>query len=127
MGSLVSSSCIPGMSQAGGEGLRRATAGKKAVISLTTRDCEGQLTPGPSLAELACHIEAVGGILIKPGAAPRLIQVQVVPGESGEYDIVYSLPSEGRYRMWIRIYGRDIQDSPFQVQVSSRLICDYSY
>ena len=41
--------------------------------------------------------------------------IQVLPGESGEYDIVYSLPKEGRYRMWIRIYGTDIQDSPFQV------------
>ena len=36
-------------------------------------------------------------------------------GEVGEYDIVYSLPSEGRYRMWIRVHGRDVQDSPFQV------------
>ena len=43
------------------------------------------------------------------------IKVQILPGESGEYDIVYSLPTEGRYRMWIRIYGKDIQDSPFQV------------
>ena len=34
-------------------------------------------------------------------------------GEVGEYDIVYSLPSEGRYRMWSRIHGRDVQDSPF--------------
>jgi hypothetical protein len=41
--------------------------------------------------------------------------LQVLPGESGEYDIVYSLPKEGQYRMWIRIYGTDIQDSPFQV------------
>lgn len=113
VGSLVSSSALPAMCRAGGEGLRRATAGKKSVISLTTRDSGGGLTPGPSLAEIACHIEAVGGI--KLGALPRLIQVQVVPGESGEYDIVYTLPSEGRYRMWIRIYGKDIQDSPFQV------------
>ena len=48
--------------------------------------------------------------------------MQVVPGESGEYDIVYSLPSEGRYRMWIRIYGRDIQDSPFQVRIIIMII-----
>ena len=47
------------------------------------------------------------------------MQVQVAAagggGEVGEYDIVYSLPSEGRYRMWIRVHGRDVQDSPFQV------------
>ena len=73
----------------------------------------------------------MGGI--QAGTLPRLIQVQesqnfimniisssllqVLPGESGEYDIVYSLPKEGRYRMWIRIYGTDIQDSPFQVNI----------
>ena len=85
---------------AGGEGLRRAMAGKKSSISLTTRDSGGNVTPGPSLSEIACHIEAVGGI--KLGTLPRLIQVQILAGESGEYDIVYSLPSEGRYRMWIR-------------------------
>ena len=50
--------------------------------------------------------------------------VQVVPGESGEYDIVYSLPSEGRYRMWIRVHGRDVQDSPFQV---TRGTCLYTW
>ena len=76
------------------------------------------MTAGPSLAEIACHVEAVGGI--KLGASTgRLIQVQVSAagggGEVGEYDIVYSLPSEGRYRMWIRVHGRDVQDSPFQV------------
>jgi hypothetical protein len=46
----------------------------------------------------------------------KCIPPQVVPGESGEYDIVYSLPKEGQYRMWIRIYDKDIQDSPFQVR-----------
>ena len=35
--------------------------------------------------------------------------------KSGEYDIVYTLPKEGRYRMWIRIYAKDVQDSPFQM------------
>jgi len=33
----------------------------------------------------------------------------------GEYDVVYTLPKEGRYRMWIRIYGKDVQDSPYQI------------
>jgi len=113
IGSLISSSCIPSLSSAGGEGLRKTTTGKKSSISLTTRDSSGHTTPGPSLAEITCQIEAVGGI--KAGALLRPIQVQVLPGESGEYDIVYSLPSEGRYRMWIRIYAIDIQDSPFQL------------
>ena len=35
--------------------------------------------------------------------------------KSGKYDIVYTLPKEGRYRMWIRIYAKDVQDSPFQI------------
>ena len=99
---------------AGGDGLRKSVAGRKSVITLTTRDSSGVITPGPSLSEIACHIEAVGGIKLMNNL-PRLIQVQIVPGESGEYDIEYSLPSEGRYRMWIRVHGKDIQDSPFQV------------
>jgi len=113
IGNLTSSSCIPLMCSAGGEGLRKTLAGRKSTISLTSRDCSGNITPGPSLSQITCQIEAVGGI--KAGTLPRLIQVQVLPGEAGEYDIVYSLPKEGRYRMWIRIYGIDIQDSPFQI------------
>lgn len=34
---------------------------------------------------------------------------------SGEYDIVYTLPREGRYKVWVRIYGWDIGASPFIV------------
>jgi len=113
IGTLISSSCIPSLSSAGGEGLRKTLTGRKSSISLTTRDCSGNMTPGPSLSQITCQIEAVGGI--KAGTLPRLIQVQVLPGESGEYDIVYSLPKEGRYRMWIRLFGQDIQDSPFQI------------
>ena len=33
----------------------------------------------------------------------------------GEYDIVYTLPREGRYKVWVRIYGWDIGASPFIV------------
>ena len=113
IGNLISSSCIPSLCLAGGEGLRKAVVGKKSLISLSTRDSAGKVTAGPSLGEISCHIEAVGGI--KLGSLPRLIQVQVLAGETGEYDIVYCLPSEGRYRMWIRILGQDIQDSPFQL------------
>ena len=62
IGDLISSSCIPSLCIAGGEGLRKAVAGKRSVVSLSTRDSQGKVTAGPSLAELACHIEAVGGI-----------------------------------------------------------------
>ena len=41
--------------------------------------------------------------------------VKVVSVSAGEYDIVYTLPREGRYRVWVRIYGWDIRDSPFIV------------
>ena len=41
--------------------------------------------------------------------------LQVIFVKCGEYDIVYTLPKEGRYRMWIRIYAKDIQDGPFQI------------
>ena len=98
---------------------------------MTNRDCTGALTPGPSLPEITCQIEAIGGI--EPGTLPRLIQVQVhkeihndmlhltifikkvIFVKCGEYDIVYTLPKEGRYRMWIRIFAKDIQDGPFQL------------
>ena len=42
-----------------------------------SRDCSGDLTPGPSLSQITCQIEAVGGV--EPGSLPRLIQLQVWP------------------------------------------------
>ena len=44
--------------------------------------------------------------------------IQVVAGDCGEYDVVYSLPKEGRYRMWVRVLGQDVKGSPFQVYIS---------
>ena len=41
--------------------------------------------------------------------------MQVIFLKCGEYDIVYTLPKEGRYRMWIRIHGKDIEDGPFHI------------
>ena len=38
-----------------------------------------------------------------------------MPVSCGEYDIVYTLPREGRYKVWVRIYGWDIGASPFIV------------
>jgi len=113
MGSLLSSSAIPSLCTASGEGVRKACVGKQSCVHLTTRDSTGALTTGPALDEVTCQLEPLEGLEVS--SLPRLIHIQVVAGEAGEYDIVYSLPKEGRYKMWIRVYGCDVQDSPFQV------------
>ena len=77
------------------------------------RDSKGCMTPGPSLSDITCHIEPIGGL--EASTLPRLIQVQVILVSSGEYDIVYSLPREGRYKVWVRIYNWDVRTSPFVV------------
>jgi hypothetical protein len=63
---------------------------------------------------VTCQLEPLEGL--QAATLPRLIHVQVVAGEAGEYDVVYSLPKEGRYKMWIRVLGADVQGSPFQVR-----------
>jgi len=113
VGGLISSSCIPSLCTASGDGLRKACVGKQSIVSLSSRDFSGSLTSGPSLGSITCQIEPLEGL--QAATLPRLIHIQIVAGESGEYDVVYSLPKEGRYKMWIRVYGEDIQDSPFQI------------
>ena len=44
---------------------------------------------------MTCQLEPLEGL--EAASLPRLIHIQVVAGEAGEYDIVYSLPKEGRY------------------------------
>ena len=89
--------------------------GRQSCVSLATRDSEGSLTPGPSLGEISCQMEPLEGL--QASTLPRLINIQIVAGGPGEYDVVYSLPKEGRYKMWIRVHGVDVQDSPFQVEL----------
>ena len=45
--------------------------------------------------QVTCQLEPLEGL--EAASLPRLIHIQVVAGEAGEYDIVYSLPKEGRY------------------------------
>ena len=96
-----------------GEGCRKAAVLKQSLVTLTTRDFRGEVTAGPSLAEISCHIEPL--LNIQPQTLPRLIQLQVVRVSSGEFDILYSLPREGRYKVWVRIYKMDVKNSPFIV------------
>ena len=96
-----------------GEGCRKAVVLKQSLVTLTTRDRRGEVTAGPSLAEISCHIEPL--LNIQPQTLPRLIQLQVVRVSSGEFDILYSLPREGRYKVWVRIYKMDVKNSPFIV------------
>ena len=95
LGSVTSSSCIPGCCVAGGSGLRRAVAAQRTSITLTTRDAAGAVTAGPGLAEVSCHLEAVGGI--PAGQLSRLIQVQVRwAAQGGTQHLVWSVPGGGR-------------------------------
>ena len=96
-----------------GEGGRKAVVLQQSLLTLTTRDRRGEVTAGPSLAEISCHIEPL--LNIQPQTLPRLIQLQVIRLSSGEFDIVYSLPREGRYKVWVRIYKMDVKNSPFIV------------
>ena len=109
-----------------GEGCLKAIIFKQTIMTLSTRDSAGLVCPGPGLADISCSIEPVGGL--DSSTLPRLIQVAATGAPShltphtplqvqiirvassdtgGEYDVVYSLPREGRYRVWVRVYGRD--------------------
>lgn len=113
IGSVSSSSCIPELSIAGGEGLKKACVGKQSNVCLTLRDIGGNPVAGPSLSDITCQIEPQGSL--QAATLPKLIHIQIIPGNTGEYDLLYTLPKEGRYRMWIRVYSIDVKDSPFQI------------
>ena len=52
-----------------GEGCRKATVLKQSLLTLTTRDSDGEVTAGPSLEEISCHIEPL--LNIQPQSLPR--------------------------------------------------------
>ena len=76
---------------------------------------------------MTCQLEPLEGL--EAATLPRLIHIQVVAGEAGEYDIVYSLPKEGRYIFTINIFhwNRGHRRRPSQGWKEITTICESHY
>lgn len=107
LGSIQSNSAIAFETTASGEGLKQCTAGRQTVISITTKDCRGELVKvGHSIfhAELMCL------------SSVSIYSPDIVDHKNGSYDLAYCVPKEGVYQLSILLFGQHIKGSPFKIK-----------
>lgn len=107
LGSIRSNSAIAFETTATGEGLRQCVVGRQTVVTITTKDRNGDLVK-------------VGYSIIKSDATSLATSISVVPEivdhKNGSYDLIYTVPKEGAYQLGIRLFDQHIKGSPFRVK-----------
>ena len=95
-----------------GEGLKHAVVNKPAVITISTKDKNGDLVKhGQSVIE--AELTATNGDRIIPAITDQ---------QNGTYELVYLLPREDNYAMFIKLFGRHIKGSPFKVKAMNAIV-----
>lgn len=105
LGYIKNSCAVAFNTSATGEGLKHAVVNKPGVITITTKDRMGNLVKcGQSVIE--SELTASNGDRIIPAITDQ---------QNGTYELVYLLPREDKYVMFIKLFGRHIKGSPFKV------------
>ncbi|XP_045203980.1 tripartite motif-containing protein 2-like isoform X4 [Mercenaria mercenaria] len=106
LGYIKNNSAIAYNTTATGEGLRHAYVNKPGVIIITTKDCHGDhVKVGQALID--SELQATNGDRIIPAITDQ---------QNGTYELVYLLPREDNYMMFIKLFGKHIKGSPFKVK-----------
>lgn len=106
LGYIKNNNAIAYKSSATGEGLKHAYVNKPGVITIRTKDYHGDLVKvGQGLID--SELQASNGDRIIPAITDQ---------QNGTYELVYLLPREDNYVMFIKLFGRHIKGSPFKVK-----------
>lgn len=116
LGYIKNSCAVAFSTTATGEGLKHAVVNKPAVITITTKDRNGDLVKcGQSVIE--SELTASNGDRIIPAITDQ---------QNGTYELVYLLPREDNYVMFIKLFGRHIKGSPFKVNAMNPSLENHS-
>lgn len=107
IGNVQSNSAIAFETTAAGEGLRQCIVSRQAIVTITTKDRNGDLVK-------------VGHSIIKADVTSLATSFSVIPEivdhKNGSYDLIYTIPKEGIYQLGIRLFDQHIKGSPFRVK-----------
>ena len=109
---VVAQSVCPEKCYGTGDGLKTATVGEEATVTLHARDKDGRECEEPILnltAELVYN---------KDGTTAKC---PVKEGKRGEHVIKYKPTTQGKLKLHVRMKGGSIQGSPFEVVVRRSL------
>lgn len=107
LGHIITNSAVGFETTATGDGLKYSYIGKYSTVSVTTKDRKGELV---KLGHATIEAELLNlnkDIIIEP---------HITDHKNGTYDITYSIPKEGTYELFIKVFGQPIKGSPFKVK-----------
>ena len=107
-GRLCGNFTDPSSSTAEGEGLHEAECGKKAELTVTTKDADGELCYSQQ-DRVSMHIKTATG---------REVEADVNSDTDGRYHVAYTPMKHGRCLMAIRVNGHVLPGSPWHVHVT---------
>jgi len=113
-GEMFGSSALHTQTTALGEGIKSCTVGRGTIVTITTRDWQGDVTLGPTVENFLCELVP---LQLSQGASghPFQLTTELTDLEDGTYELKYSLPMEGQYELSIKLFGHHISGSPFKV------------
>ena len=111
---VVAQSVCPEKCYATGDGLKTATVGEEATLTLHARDKDGRECEEP-IVDLTANLYE---LIYKDWGFPRC---QVKEEKRSEHLIKYKPTTRGKHELQIRIREKNIEGSPFTVRVRSSL------
>lgn len=106
IGSLHTTSAVAYETTASGEGLRQTYVGRPSMITVTTKDRNGELVK----LGFAPLTAVITGDHLEESVIPT-----VTDNRNGTYDITYTLKQEGKHRLELKLFDQHIKGSPFKV------------
>ena len=131
VGEVSTNNSVAYQTVASGEGLKHCQLGRPSIITVTTKDCKGDLvrtghgevTARMSRDTRSSSASSRGGerspsVSMESSEVSEPQQPTVTDNGNGTYDVTYVLRNEGRYRLEIFLFGQHIKASPFRVRFS---------
>ncbi|XP_033120427.1 tripartite motif-containing protein 2-like, partial [Anneissia japonica] len=106
VGEILTNSAIAYETIATGDGLRRGVLGEEMSVTVTSKNCQGELIKTGN-ASLDVKLEKLDG---------SILPVEISDNHNGTYEILYKFEQEGNYELHIQLFGEEIKGSPFKVK-----------
>ncbi|XP_076344976.1 tripartite motif-containing protein 2-like isoform X2 [Tachypleus tridentatus] len=106
-GHIRTNSAVAHETTASGEGLKQCVVGKPTFVNIVTKNRHGEMVKtGNALIETEI-VSANTALSLRP---------EVIAQKNGSYDLIYTVSEEGHYKLTIKLFGKDIKGSPYQVK-----------
>ncbi|XP_012729347.2 tripartite motif-containing protein 2 [Fundulus heteroclitus] len=108
LGTVVTTNAVASETVATGEGLRHCVVGVPTVITITTKDKDGQLCKMGN-AVITAEISSPDG---------SKVDGEILDNKNGTYEYLFTAPKEGSFNLSLRLYNRHIRGSPFKIKAN---------